>query len=845
MAKKTKKTPISDEKLTNLVEKPQDFKAQVLGDVVALSENYDPTLLKPITTPSVVTFGDTQEIQLCKLDPKDIEKYLWMHPVIPRGVEMKSNRMVRNGYTIFPKDPNNATAKEAAEYCRKIIENSGGVIFLSRWIKDTFSFGNGYWTLVPNKLGNEIIKLNPEHPIFFRPASYPNSNGDYNSQSKELLKINPNTKEISYFTQVRYKNNASSGNQYEPVGKEIPANLVAHLMFDRYGDEPTGISLVQYIFLNIKYLLNLEEAAAERLWRDGFPRQKVTTEITNEKDLKKLAKTIRDINSKDAIILPKGIDTNILNASTTDFPQYHNIFIKLLGIRLGIPMPLLTLDATSTNKACYSEDTEVLTDKGFKFYWELNENDKVVQYSPKNNILEEVNYSNLVTFKIKEKMYNFKNKTNDIFVTDNHRMLFKESRQKEYKIDEARNIKNRRIKFKFSGEWKNSNKLDKIIIPAVESKSNLYNSDLIMDIDDYLEFIGYYLSEGGFSTEPLKENGRKIYNITFAQKNSNNIMYNFFNKLNKKYNLHIGNYLSECGKYTHYNLCNKQIWNHLLKEKYGSYCYEKNIPRRLLNLPKEKLNILLDALIYGDGTTVKNKKRDGRVYYTTSEILADNIQELAFKCGFSATKHIHYLENDKRIRAWRVFISKREEGVLDLKTDLKITDYDGLVWCLKVPSGIFVTRRNSKIAIHGNTLDEQRKDINADYSMDEKIVEETITNRVFKSACEIKYGKGFDLIPDFKFNEIPEEENEKVERFVKTSSAILNVTSAIQRLSDSGIALSDNRVVRLLDYLDKAVQDAKTLKATKPDNIQDLNEVEPAKEKIINVQPTGTRTTQE
>jgi len=324
-------------------------------------EDFNIDDLSPKTQPSIIAKGDTRQINLFKLDPKDIEKYLWLHPVIPRGIEMKANRMVRRGYNIQPKSENNL-AKDAADYCNRLIGNSGGAIFVNRWIKDTYSFGDGYWTLVPNKANNEILRLNPEHPIFFRPATFLDKQSSFITDKNNIrFKLNQKTKEISAYSQVRFKDYSST--EYEPFGNEIPSNRVAHLMFDRYGDEPTGISIVQYVHLTIKYLLNLEEAAAERMWRDGFTQKKVNTEITNDRDLKKLAKNIANINSRDAIILPKGTDVANLIPGTSDFSSFHKIYIQLLAIRLGIPMPLLTLDATSTNKATIDEQRkDILAD---------------------------------------------------------------------------------------------------------------------------------------------------------------------------------------------------------------------------------------------------------------------------------------------------------------------------------------------------------------------------------------------------------------------------------------------------------------------------------------------------
>ena len=348
-------------------------------DKAALDEIYKATMIKfastfvkedamPKTKPSIVALGGTKEIKLERLPPEDIERYLWMHPAVPRGIEIKANRMIRRGYVIKPykqsvdQEPSER-ATEAAQEMRLLLENSGGVIRIKKWIEDAFAYGNGYVTLVPNKDGSKIVRLNPEHPIFFRIARDPKkrknisytSKGDLAEAYEGEMKIDPATKLPVKYTQVIFD---SSSKKFKPYGEELDASQVAHLVFDTWGDEVEGISLVQYLHLTIKYLLNVEEAAAETLYKAGSTQKKVTTEIMNERDLKKIAKNLKQINTKDAIILPKGADVTNLVPGASQFPEFHKVFMQLIAIRLGIPQPLLTMDATTTNKATLDEQVK-------------------------------------------------------------------------------------------------------------------------------------------------------------------------------------------------------------------------------------------------------------------------------------------------------------------------------------------------------------------------------------------------------------------------------------------------------------------------------------------------------
>src|SRR3989338_11373324 len=133
----------------------------------------------------------------------------------------------------------------------------------------------------------------------------------------------------------------------------------------------------------------------------------------------------------------------------------------------------------------------------------------------------------------------------------------------------------------------------------------------------WLEFLGYYLSEGSFYYD---KHGH--YRVSVAQamksdpfmdiKHCIELMpYNFF--YSKK----------------EFIANSKELYDAV--KGYGK-AREKYIPRELLNLPRDQLLGLFDALMKGDG----NIRGSGFRYATTSPLLADNVQELALKLGFSA-----------------------------------------------------------------------------------------------------------------------------------------------------------------------------------------------------------------
>ena len=840
------------------VAKSIEFSKQLSPEVIAEISKFalDVKDLKSQTIPNPVVLGGMEAIGINRIAPWDIPLYLLMHPALPRGIEIKANRMIRlvkedlkSNVLINPTADDKKTiefedgtkfnhkemATQARDYCKKITYDSGGPLFLKGYAQDAYRFGTSFVVLQKNEAESEVLRFEVQHPIFFGPARYPTKikgpGIDWNNVPQDerdalagKMKIDPKTKKISKYTQLTKKYPNQSENNYKPssgeyvntrtnpnlkeknagplvpIGGEIDQDHVIQLMFDRIGDEPLGISLVQFLHLTIKYLLNMEKAAAQTMVNFGFNKWIANTPFKDIKKMQAFGKTLANLQVDSVVILPEGITLNNVVPGITEFDRMHPIYLRLIAMRLGIPMPILTQDGTTTNKACYSEDTEVLTDKGWKYHWEVKKGDNLVQYNSRDEILEEIPFNGKrFVYDVDEELYHFKNKSNDILVTEKHRMLCKEYRSDKYEIIPAEKIKYDRIRVKSTSSWNSK----------VSPEFIKISKDLNIELDDYLEFIGYYLSEGGFSREPLKEGGRKIYNITFAEHNKNNRIKKFFDRLLEKYGIYAGSYQNNKYDITHFNLCNKEIWTHLLNEEYGTKFNEKRIPRWILDLSKDKLKILLDALIHGDGTTYRSKltrKIKGHVYYTCSKQLSDDVQELAFKCGYTTNNKLHYEGNTykKSETAYRVFINFRKNLCINRKQIIK-EKYIGKVFCFEVPSGIFVTRRNGLIAIQGNTMQEQRKDMWDDFIADELTIEVSMNEGFFK-ACQIKWPELTieelnAIVPKFNFDQPPEDIDIERERDLKFTLAVRNLSNA----ADIWTQIGDERVLALLSIKTRSV----------------------------------------
>ena len=348
-------------------------------------------------------------------------------------------------------------------------------------------------------------------------------------------------------------------------------------------------------------------------------------------------------------------------------------------------------------QACYSSDTEILTEGGWKKYTEVKDL-KIAQFNPNEESVKFIPHKGLFVYNHNGKMYQFKNKRNDILVTSNHKMWAKAYHHKNYQIYEAKDLKYEYIQFLNSAKFVGS-KTNYFILPAINHKQNRKHPKYThqhkpkkIKMELWLEFLGYYLSEGGIQKKPT---------IGICQKSRVNIKK--IKKCLSSLAKCVGFTLSETkdGIYTRFQITNTQLFE-FLEKNCGKICKEKRFPLDLSSLSIKQLKIFYDAMMLGDGCS------KGKYLNSTSKDLINLFQAVAFLIGKSVNKGLHYKGKNRGNRedCYRVSLSNKTRPTIRKKY-IKAIDYKGKVFCFSTNTGFFVTRRNGKIAIQGNTLKAQ------------------------------------------------------------------------------------------------------------------------------------------
>jgi len=505
-------------------------------------------------------------------------------------------------------------------------------------------------------------------------------------------------------------NKVTRWRQYMPDGfkKEFSIDDVIHMYCDRKDGFVFGTPLLVPVIDDIRALRKIEENIELLIYQHLFPlfQWKVGTKeapagVTEkgDKEVDVVKQQIQYMPTEGGIVTTERHEVSAIGAEGRALRAESYLTHFKRRVYAGIGMSAIDLGETeSSNRSCYSEDTETLTDSGWKFYWEITDQDKIATFNPETNTLEfREPCGKILLYPYQGKMLHFKNRNVDIMVTPDHDMwIAQERKTAKWKKVKAEDISYTAYKFRAGGvDWEGIEPED-FLLPHIPYRYHTHFSNTgpfpRIDISDWLAFLGIFVSEGTFS------NAKNQYAISISQSsfvNFEKVVYirNLLKRLPFKFNEYID---SKDGTTRFWINC-KSLYLYL-KEECGRYSYLKHLPSEILSYGKEYLKVLFEALMLGDGTKDRRKGRTSRAYYSTSDKLIDQVQEIALKLGYRA----HVLEGAgcKRVCISEAYKSKVKPG------QVQEVSYNGMVYCFNVPNHLFITRRNGRISIQGNTAEQ-------------------------------------------------------------------------------------------------------------------------------------------
>ena len=373
--------------------------------------------------------------------------------------------------------------------------------------------------------------------------------------------------------------------------------------------------------------------------------------------------------------------------------------------------------------SCYSDDTEILTTRGWISFTELTMDDKVATLMDEKT-MEYTTPLEVMSYDYTGKMYHVKSNQVDLLVTPNHRMYVGNRDHENFEFQLAEDIYGKRLTYKKNIESYTPlshgcpSELSYIHLETGEQMEVPQafilkgKDDIILPIEDWLILFGIWIAEGcatcGYVTIATHKE-RVRHHLDIIQKKCNiKFTYSKDQKTDTFYSA--------------YRMYKHAFVSYFTPLSVGSI--NKSLPEWTWYLTKEQCKILIHGMMLGDGHTMANGTRR---YDTSSSQLADDFQRLCLHAGYATNISIKYLagheatitkegRNNEVIRstvdAYRLTIIEKQCEPLVNKNITKTgenrhdswEEYNRKVYCCRVqgPGAVYV-RRNKVPVWSGNS----------------------------------------------------------------------------------------------------------------------------------------------
>lgn len=317
---------------------------------------------------------------------------------------------------------------------------------------------------------------------------------------------------------------------------------------------------------------------------------------------------------------------------------------------------------------CLSPDTECLTREGWKSYLEVTTATDVMQWDHETRTLSWVKPSKVHEYDFDGELINLKNRNTDQLLTPNHRVYAKvrrHSRHEEptsYEVVEANDLYNR------SSSWQ-------VDLPL----AGILDHGETVD-PKYAYIMGWWL------TDAWKHGDGKA--VMFSQSKPATL-----EKLRKALEpFNPSEYTKVPRKDTH-NTEHTFYVTGEIADRLKNDAPDRKLDWKVLDWDKSARQALYEGLMDGDGS--RQAGQYAHAFWSKDQERRDVFMALALSLGYCVydypSKHCVHVNVE------------RDTTQLQHKHRASKVQYTGKVWCLTVPTGAFVVRRNGKAFITGNS----------------------------------------------------------------------------------------------------------------------------------------------
>jgi len=342
--------------------------------------------------------------------------------------------------------------------------------------------------------------------------------------------------------------------------------------------------------------------------------------------------------------------------------------------------PLGVMVVIEAEHLCYDERTEILTENSWKLFKDLKSIDKVAQVDPLTRRLSFVKPKDFVSYKYNGNMVRAKSLSVDLLVTPEHRCYYSSewdfyNENNNWHISPIKELMKKYLVIPRACNW------------SGKSVKNIKIGRYTLSADIFAQFFGIWVSEGC-----VTQTGKRKFVVVSQSPKSKSFseIKDLFDGLGIKY------IQCKSGKTIQFRIEDKDFYEYF--KKFGKSA-DKYIPRVIKNAPPKLLRLFLDWYIKGDGHIKKNKAIH---FVSKSERLINDLQEVCIKLGIGCTK-----QNNKKFFKMETHKTKLGEDKWYSKLrpcNFSFKKYNGEVFCVSVPKGLVLVRRNGRVVISGNCM---------------------------------------------------------------------------------------------------------------------------------------------
>jgi hypothetical protein len=386
------------------------------------------------------------------------------------------------------------------------------------------------------------------------------------------------------------------------------------------------------------------------------------------------------------------------------FADVHHPHIAELPERVSLRDRMPPVFDQGQLGSCHDDETEVLTENGWKLFAEVEAGERLATVDPKTAELSYEKPARLIRFPYVGEMVCGENTSINFRVTPNHKMLVRKwdeaarTLAEDYSFVPAKDIG------WYAGlmsrvVWKGEGASDQFIIPGVAHKHKPQRQDRAVPMDMWLRFLGLFVAEGTL-IKPWQE--RRHYKIQIAafKDREKTFAREVFAALGLRA-------LELADRFT---IDNRQIYDCLAGLGFlGTRAPQKRVPTFVFQQAAHQIKEFLLGHFMGDGA----EQHGSKSHYTSSEGLANDLQRLVFLSGDEAGIYVReirpaaMLADGRTITGRhperRVSVRGRKNLSVERKRSISRSRYAGEVFCAEVPTHhTLVTRREGKILVSGN-----------------------------------------------------------------------------------------------------------------------------------------------